>query len=80
MKELFDMLLSGIGTAIQALGHSGTSAEHAWRIYLSALLGVFFAYTLVKLFGMDAYQMWPYVVGLIVGLVYGACWHLRDSD
>jgi len=40
----------------------------------------FFAYTLVKLFGMDAFKMWPYIVGLVIGLVYGACWHLRDSD
>jgi len=36
MKELLEALLNAIG--------GGTSAEHAWRIYLSALLGVFFGH------------------------------------
>ena len=80
MKELFAALLNGLLTGLRAVGADGPSVEHAWRIYLSALLGVFFAYTLVKLFDMDPLKAWPYIVGLIVGLVYGAYWHLRESD
>ncbi len=79
MDDLIKALLSGIGTALEALGHRGPSVENAWRIYLSALLGVFFAYTLVKLFDFDPFVIWPYIVGLAAGLIYGGCWHLRSS-
>lgn len=56
------------------------SVVSVWRIYLSALLGVFFAYTLVKIVGWDPLVRWPYIAGLIIGLIYGARWQLRSSD
>jgi hypothetical protein len=78
MKDLFEAILYGMFTARRAVKEARGEEDPTWKIYLSALLGVFFAYTIANLFGVDPLQAWPYIVGLIAGLIYGACWYLRS--
>lgn len=54
--------------------------RYYWRIIVGVALGLGGAYTLLKLFEMNAHQVWPYVVGGVLGLAYGICWQARSTD
>jgi len=50
-----------------------------WRVFAGVVLGLGVTYALLKLFEMDVHQVWPYVIGGIVGLVYGIRWQAGQS-
>jgi len=71
MNSLLDMVLG-------LLGDIGLS--YFWRVFAGIALGLGAAYTLLMIFEMDVHRVWPYVVGGILGLVYGFYWQARSSD
>ena len=80
MKELLEAILSGILTARRALEEHRDEENHTWKIYLSAIAGVLVAHTIVVLVGMESFEAWPYLTGLVVGVIYGVHWYTQTAD